>query len=142
VKISAIDKFTSMYEVDSSTGCWNWVRGGDKDGYGLFRDGKKYRAHRWSYTHHVGEIPEGLVLDHFACDNKGCVNPEHVRPVTVRENTLRGRANSAANLAKTHCKYGHALVPENLTPAGLRQGKRQCLICSRTRPWEANDGED
>lgn len=50
-----------------------------------------HMAHRLIYTMLIGEIPEGMVLDHL-CRNRRCVNPHHLEPVTVKENTHRGEA--------------------------------------------------
>lgn len=47
-------------------------------------------AHRWAYEFLVGEIPEGLTLDHL-CRNKACVMPDHLEPVTQAENHRRYR---------------------------------------------------
>jgi hypothetical protein len=66
--------------------CWIWI--GDKwpDGYGRFwAEGRNHRAHRWSYEHFVGQIPEGLNLCH-ACDTPLCVNPSCLWPGTQKEN--------------------------------------------------------
>lgn len=48
-------------------------------------------AHRLSYEAHVGPIPKRLLLDH-TCRMRCCINPDHLEPVTVQENTLRGAA--------------------------------------------------
>ncbi len=48
-------------------------------------------AHRVAYQLMIGQIGQGLVLDHL-CKNRRCCNPEHLEPVTIRENTLRGDA--------------------------------------------------
>ncbi len=72
------------------TGCWIWCGDLKKSGYASGRaNGTTKRMHRVIYVEFKGEIPDGLVLDHFACDNKRCVNPDHLRPVTSRENTAR-----------------------------------------------------
>lgn len=77
------------YIEDPDTGCWLWQWGQNRQGYGkLHRDGQQL-AHRWYYIQLRGPIPEGLVIDHL-CLNKGCVNPDHMEPVTAAENALRG----------------------------------------------------
>lgn len=115
--------------LDLETPCWDWPHSRrDKNGYAVY---KQQRAHRVFYEMIVGTIPEGLVLDHL-CRNEGCVNPQHVEPVTHRENILRGEGEAAKNAVKTHCKYGHALEGRNLyiQPS---TGKRGCKTCNRLK---------
>ena len=110
-------------------GCWWWAGAVSPDGYGKFkRNGKLERAHRGVYEELVGPIKEGLVLDHL-CKNLLCVNPDHLEPVTHRENLLRSPATQASlNLAKTHCKRGHEFTPENTyVPPGTTL--RKCKQC-------------
>lgn len=74
--------------------CWLFVEAGreNRNGYGrMYWQGRELMAHRLSYEAHVGPIPDGLLLDH-KCRMRCCVNPEHLEPVTVQENTLRGEA--------------------------------------------------
>ncbi len=111
-------------------GCWQWVGAIGTHGYGRFRaDGKTQQAHRVSYTVHKGPIPAGLDLDHL-CRNRGCVNPDHLEPVTRRENLLRGETFTAANAAKTHCPQGHPYDEENTM---IDSGGRKCKICNREK---------
>ncbi len=42
-------------------------------------------AHRFFYEWHKGPIPNGMQLDHL-CRIKPCVNPDHLEPVTAKEN--------------------------------------------------------
>lgn len=71
-------------------GCWIWTRSCSPDGYGWASlNNKTYQAHRLVYRLTVGAIPEGLVLDHL-CRVRNCVNPDHLEPVTPRENLARG----------------------------------------------------
>ena len=113
-----------------NSGCWLWT---DplRDGYGRFFDGRRLRsAHRVVYELLCGKIEPGLTLDHL-CRVRCCVNPEHLEPVTQKENVRRGQGIAARNLQKTHCKNGHAFTPDNIQwftyPNGGKQ--RLCRQC-------------
>jgi hypothetical protein len=107
--------------------CWNWTPPLDSKGYArLWLQGRSQFAYRWAYEHFVGPVPDGLELDHL-CRNRACVNPEHLEPVTCRENTLRSPvALAALNARKTHCNHGHAFTPENTYSY---RGYRHCREC-------------
>lgn len=87
-------------EIDGH-GCWNWT-GRVVTGYGwAVRPGSapNMPAHRLSYATFVGPLTPGLVVDHL-CENKLCVNPEHLEQVSNSENVKRyhdaRRARAAA----------------------------------------------
>ena len=80
-------------------------------GYAYIKsEGRTQRAHRVFYKSIVGDIPEGLELDHL-CLNRNCVNPFHLEPVTGEENIKRQLANSV-KISGGHrtCKRGHIAV--------------------------------
>lgn len=127
--------------VTDARGCDIWQGRRNNRGYGSTWEAGKIRyVHRLRYEREVGPIPPGMELDHFVCDNGagGCCNPFHCRPVTHRENGLRGNTFVADNAGKTHCPKGHPLTVDSLVKSTFRKhGWRVCLACRRFRERKA-----
>ena len=122
-------RFERSFVPEPNTGCWLWLAHLEK-GYGRMSvAGKRQFAHRLSYEHVNGLIPNGLQVDHL-CRVPCCVNPDHLEAVTPKVNTLRGLAIPAFNSKKTHCKRGHVFDETNtyLVPKG-----RHCRECIHNR---------
>ena len=128
-------------KVDARGDCWTWTAC-LVGGYGQFNNQRtKYPAHRVAYELLVGPIPHGLVIDHL-CRNRACVNPDHLQPVTIQTNTLRGVSRQAVHARRTHCPQGHPydkvntmLHPVASASRGVRY-ERNCRECRRRRRHE------
>ena|SRR3990167_402405 len=131
---SLVDRFWTRVTIPYSPAqCWIWSGTKDRNGYGTLREGtghrKRIQAHRASYLIHYGDIPNGLVLDHL-CRDKSCVNPLHLRAVSMRENTLAGlRVGPQPKMWKAVCIRGHEKTPENIGVYRGRVLKRYCRPC-------------
>lgn len=111
--------------------CWLWI-GTLNQGYGraCFKD-KMYNAHRFVLELANIDIPKGMVVDHI-CRVRNCVNPDHLRVVTVTKNTLENSEGvSALNAKKTKCKRGHQFSATNTQIRMHSNGKtsRNCIKC-------------
>lgn len=76
-------------------GCWLWSASVRQNGYGQINlAGRNRSAHRvaWELAH--GEIPTGLLVDHI-CRHRACVNPDHLRLATKKQNAENREAIGA-----------------------------------------------
>lgn len=130
--VRGVERFWS--KVDKAGECWVWTAATDSNGYGRFSlNGKTALAHRVAWALTRGPIPAGKELDHL-CRVPGCVNPNHLEPVTHKENCRRGvlgQAGGVYNRSKTQCPSGHPYDEGNTYRTS--SGWRLCRACGRER---------
>lgn len=85
--LTLFERFESKIEKIPLGGCWVWMAGLDRDGYGQLGQGKyrKHKSHRLSYQLYKGTIPQKSSVLH-TCDNPSCANPEHLFLGTPQDN--------------------------------------------------------
>lgn len=134
-----LDRFWTFVDKRGTSGCWQWTGYTASTGYGkLWLHGSTPRAHRLSYCLHKGPIPDGHMVRH-TCDNKSCVNPDHLLTGTVRDNAQdaldrdryrRGVDNYRARLTEdeVHAIRSAAAVGETQVALASRYGVSRSAI--------------
>jgi hypothetical protein len=110
-------RFDGSYIPEPNSGCWLWdaayisLRWGPRGV--IVASGKRQYAHRVSYELHVGPIPAGALIRH-RCDVTLCVNPAHLLPGTVAQ-------NSADMVARDRSPHGERQGLTTLTNEDARR---------------------
>ncbi len=124
-------------------GCWEWIKAVGKSGYGVMRVGDRsaVSCHRVAYQLWNGDIPDGLNVLH-KCDNKKCVNPDHLEIGTQSKNMLDAASRGISPTGELHPQS----TLTNHQVESIRSDNRTCPEIARElgvrtlNVWRAKSG--
>ena len=94
------DRFFQYVSKKDEDSCWEWLGTKNEDGYGAFLyNGKMIGSHRVSWLLFNKEIEKDKIVLH-TCNNPSCVNPNHLRLGTQKENVQQMFSENRDNHAR------------------------------------------
>lgn len=128
-QVTVTQRFIEKITITDS--CWEW-KGSLFKGYGSFYyQGKKIKAHRFSYMYFnkLPYLPEPHLHVHHTCYNKSCVNPNHLKLLSAEEH---GKIEGKFNAVRVICMRGLHVMANNRQ----QSHPKQCWECRLARAVE------
>jgi hypothetical protein len=98
-------RFTEKFSIGIQDNCWEWKGYILPSGYGQFRVGhKKIKAHRFAWEFFIGPIQDNKMVLH-KCDNKKCVNPNHLYLGTHSDNMTDAISSNLMGTGRGSTKF-------------------------------------
>ena len=136
--------------VHKTATCWLWTKSRTTYGYGqatALTGGRSTGAHRVAWELTFGRIPKGMNVCHH-CDNRSCVNPDHLFLGTCKDNVhdsirkerwntkkrmdslLRGERSPKAKITEEAVRSIREMATTGTTQASIadRYGVSQALV--------------
>tara|TARA_R110000823_G_C15657157_1_gene471618 strand:- start:2 stop:517 length:516 start_codon:yes stop_codon:yes gene_type:complete len=129
--------FEKKVDKDTASGCHLWTANKNSLGYGMFSGGSRTAkgAHRFAYKTYIGEIPPGMLVLH-TCNVRNCVNPDHLKLGTHKENMEHmvksgnsGKGKAYNTLTERQVRDIRKAIANDETVVGLA---KKYSVCSTT----------